>query len=245
MAVATVDLPAEVITIPDEFLGYPLESFSIPDHYRDDLEYVFLPAGMLRDRTQKLAADIFVSYPPGESITLVCVLKSGLGFFNALMAALQSLNSCPALARTRSDHDDKFGGRHLSRPLLSEFVRVSSYIDDHSTGNVQISGIEKMAGSVTGKNVILLDDMIDTGATMKHTLEAFAKLSPKSLKATTLLRKRCPGATGYIPDFLGFDIPDRFVVGFSIDYNQYFRDCEHLCVVNEVGKRKYASGRVA
>ena len=110
------------------------------------------------NRTQKLAADIHRSYPAGEPLLLVCILKSGLGFFNALVGGLQSLNLL-AGAPSKSDHCEEKNRReqsdiipvntcHRSRPLLSEFIRVRSYVNDRSTGNVEITGIRDMAAAV-------------------------------------------------------------------------------------------------
>jgi hypothetical protein len=120
-------------------------------------------------RTEKLAADLFSSYPPGEPILLICVLKSALGFFNALLASLQNLNQCASTSISPARRHDidriknsQFGQENADRtpeknsemasshPLLLEFIRVRSYENDHSTGQVEIDGISDMKASVAG-----------------------------------------------------------------------------------------------
>lgn len=83
--------------------------------------------------------------------------------------------------------------------------------------------------------------ILDTGRTMKKLLNTLAEYKPKSVKVASLLVKRTPLSSGYRPDFIGFEIPDHFVVGYALDYNEYFRDLNHICVINDHGKEKYAN----
>ena len=91
-----------------------------------------------------------------------------------------------------------------------------------------------------GKNILIVEDIIDTGRTMKRLLAELAKYEPKSMTVACLLRKRTPLSDGYIPQHVGFEIPDKFVVGYALDYNEYFRDLAHICAINEHGKVKFA-----
>lgn len=83
--------------------------------------------------------------------------------------------------------------------------------------------------------------VVDTGRTMKKLLTTLDKYKPKSVHVASLLVKRTPLSCGYRPDYTGFEIPNHFVVGYALDYNEYFRDLQHVCVINDVGKKKYAS----
>lgn len=76
---------------------------------------------------------------------------------------------------------------------------------------------------------------------MVKLLNTLEKFKPKSVKVVSLLVKRTALACGYRPDYAGFEIPDHFVVGYALDYNEYFRDLPHICVINETGKIKYAA----
>lgn len=75
---------------------------------------------------------------------------------------------------------------------------------------------------------------------MKKLLNTLTKFKPASIKVASLLVKRTPRSTGYRPDYIGFEIPDKFVVGYALDYNEYFRDLNHICIISETGKKKYA-----
>lgn len=111
-------------------------------------------------RTEKLAVDIFASYRPGENITCMCVLKGAFGFFSALTSALQTLNQYASQKEKQDIYslttfdengvdDDKW--KNESRPLFFEFIQVSSYVNDESSGKVQITGIPDFKKSVSGK----------------------------------------------------------------------------------------------
>lgn len=80
---------------------------------------------------------------------------------------------------------------------------------------------------------------MDTGKTMKTLLDHVQAFGPKMIKVAGLLVKRVPSGTGYLPDYVGFEIPNRFVVGYALDYNEYFRDLNHICVISDRGKQKY------
>merc|ERR1712156_1175013 len=93
--------------------------------------------------------------------------------------------------------------------------------------------------NLTGKNVLIVEDIIDTGATMRKLLTTIMKYQPKSVKVACLLRKRTPKSSGYVPDYVGFEIPNKFVVGYALDYNEYFRDLMHICEISPHGIEKY------
>lgn len=79
---------------------------------------------------------------------------------------------------------------------------------------------------------MIVEDIIDTGATMVHLLDRLETYSPKSVRVTSLLVKKTSKSNGYIPHYVGFAIPDAFVVGYALDYNEYFRDLDHICVIS-------------
>ncbi|KAJ2826345.1 hypoxanthine phosphoribosyltransferase 1 [Coemansia sp. 'formosensis'] len=125
-------------------------------------------------------------------------------------------------------------------PITLDFVRVKSYENDKSSGQVHISMTEKELQELKGKNLLLVEDIIDTGKTMQKLLETLGKYEPKSVKVASLLVKKTPLSCGYIPDYVGFAVPDLFVVGYCLDYNDIFRDLDHICAISEVGKSKYS-----
>jgi len=123
--------------------------------------------------------------------------------------------------------------------MMLDFIRLKSYHNTESVGEVQILGGDDLSG-IVGKNVLIVEDIVDTGKTMVKLLSILEKFKPKNIKCCSLLVKRTPHSNGYVPDYVGFAIPDSFVVGYALDYNEYFRDLDHICVINEHGKKSYA-----
>uniref|UniRef100_A0A9J7X5P8 Hypoxanthine-guanine phosphoribosyltransferase n=1 Tax=Cyprinus carpio carpio TaxID=630221 RepID=A0A9J7X5P8_CYPCA len=185
--------------INDEEQGYDLDLFCIPKHYAADLERVFIPHGLIMDRTERLARDIMKDMG-GHHIVALCVLKGGYKFFADLLDYIKALNR----------NNDR------SIPMTVDFIRLKSYQNDQSTGDIKVIGGDDLS-TLTGKNVLIVEDIIDTGKTMKTLLELLKQYNPKMVKV----------------------IPDKFVVGYALDYNEYFRDLNHICVINETGMEKY------
>ncbi len=119
-----------------------------------------------------------------------------------------------------------------SIPIPNEiiFVRAKSYVGLESTGNVQI---EQLPEKLTGRDVIIVEDIIDTGHTLDALLKALAPMSPKSVKVASFLKK--PEAYGYDHpvDYCCFEIPNDFVIGYGLDYNQHGRGLSSLYVLEE------------
>jgi len=214
------------INIPDDYEGYRTSLFCIPNHYTDAVGSVLIPHGMIQDRIEKLGRDVFYDMLScdREPLHALCVLKGGYKFFADMLDKVNSLNS---------NHSEG------SVQVSVDFIRVKSYENDQSTGEINIIGLDNL-DNLAGKNVLIVEDIIDTGRTMKKLLNTIMKYKPKSVKVACLLRKRTPLSSGYIPDYVGFEIPDKFVVGYALDYNEYFRDMSHICIINDVGKKKYA-----
>ncbi|XP_057574955.1 hypoxanthine-guanine phosphoribosyltransferase [Hippopotamus amphibius kiboko] len=254
------------VVISDDEPGYDLDLFCIPNHYAEDLEKVFIPHGLIMDRTERLARDVMKEMG-GHHIVALCVLKGGYKFFADLLDYIKALNR-------NSDR---------SIPMTVDFIRLKSYCNDQSTGDIKVIGGDDLS-TLTGKvccfqtitpshganccmgepellmgkcypsdvltgldkmlrknhmNVLIVEDIIDTGKTMQTLLSLVKQHNPKMVKVASLLVKRTPRSVGYRPDFVGFEIPDKFVVGYALDYNEYFRDLNHVCVISETGKAKY------
>ncbi|KAK2145242.1 hypothetical protein LSH36_693g02006 [Paralvinella palmiformis] len=197
--------------------------FCVPKHYEDVLDYIMLPAGIINDRVERLARDIFDDFG-SQPIIALCVLKGGYKFFTDLIDKLQTLNR----------------NSEKSLPISIDFIRLKSYMNEQSTGQVQILGGDNLK-NLSGKNVLIVEDIIDTGNTMRKLLSTLQQYKPNTVKVTSLFVKRTPKSSGYKPDYIGFSIPDKFVVGYALDYNEYFRDLSHVCVINEAGKERFAA----
>ncbi len=178
---------------------------------------MLLPHGLVLDRVEKLAADIREDYPTSTPHLLV-VLKGGSEFAVDLTRTLRRLHSFSEQ-------------RHL--PFTVDYVRVKSYSGTDSTGKVTITGIDLR--SLAGRDVIVLEDIIDTGLTMRSLLPELAKHGPTSVRVGALLEKRTPKSCGFKADYAGFSVPDAFVVGYNLDYNEAFRDMPHICIISPEG----------
>ena len=78
---------------------------------------------------------------------------------------------------------------------------------------------------------------------MSHLVPYLQTFGPSSVRVATLLQKRTPKSNGFVADYVGFSIPDKFVVGYCLDYNEVFRDMTHICVINQSGIKKYAQNQ--
>uniref|UniRef100_A0A6G1SAX9 Hypoxanthine phosphoribosyltransferase n=1 Tax=Aceria tosichella TaxID=561515 RepID=A0A6G1SAX9_9ACAR len=219
------------IYIPDSFKGYPISSFNLQHVPACDLESVLIPGGLVRDRIERLGFDIS-SDLANEDFTFLCVLKGGFQFFNQLLEVVRQYHRFN-VDQVTSKANSK------ARRIQAEFIRLISYEDDSSRGEVRIIGLESLS-SLRNKNVLVCEDIIDSGLTMTKLLAALSKEKPKLIRVASLFFKRTPKNTSnYYPDYVGFSIPDSFIVGCNLDYNNYFRDLQHVCVISNEGKQRY------
>ncbi|XP_042164347.1 hypoxanthine-guanine phosphoribosyltransferase-like isoform X2 [Oncorhynchus tshawytscha] len=232
------------IVIKDDWPGYSLELFTYPEHYREDIESVYIPHGVIMDRfstscgkecwcvphfyqpgrlgglqevieTERLARHIMDDIGDHDMVVL-CVLKGGYKFCSDLVEFIK--------VQCRNSN------KHLETRV--EFIRLKSYLNDQSTEDLHIIGSQDLS-VLRGKAIV------DTGKTMKALLKHVEAFEPKMVKVAGLLVKRVSNVVGSLPDYVGFEIPNRFVVGYALDYNEYFRDLNHICVISEIGKVKY------
>lgn len=141
----------------------------------------------------------------GEQVHLICVLKGGV-FFTCELA------------------------KRLTIPVSLDFMSVSSYgADTKSSGVVKI--IKDLDEGIEGKNVLVVEDIIDSGRTLSYLLENLKNRNPKSLKLCTLLDKPERRVVDVHVDYTCFEIPDEFVVGYGLDYAQKYRNLPYIGVV--------------
>lgn len=207
------------------FIG--LDYYYVPLHYQNTLQSILIPHGNIVDRVEKLAYDIHQDYV-GETIHILCVLKGGSTFFQDLCNALRKFHTY---------------SRRTYVPFTFDFIRVKSYEGTSSTGSVTISGCD--VSKLTGKHVLFVEDIIDTGLTMTKLLEHMnLHVKPASTRVASLLEKRTERSCGYKADYVGFCIPDEFVVGYCLDYNEFYRDMNHIGIINPFGIEKYKANSI-
>lgn len=200
--------------------------FLIPRHYSDCVDHVMISHGMVQDRLQRLASDFYYSISDrSKPILALCVLKGASQFFNDFVTQLKNL-----------------AARDTERPpqILVDFIRLKSYVNSESTGKVQIIGMSSLQ-DLTGKHVLVVEDIIDTGRTMKKLLNAIDEYKPATCTVCSLLLKDTKNALPDRPEpqLCGFIIPDKFLVGYCLDYNENFRDLDHICTISETGFKRY------
>lgn len=116
-----------------------------------------------------------------------------------------------------------------------EFLRVSSYEGTSTTGNVKVGGGLKFE-ELENKDVIIVEDIIDTGTTLSHLLPVLKEQGkPKSIEVCSLLTKRLDNPAKVEAKYVGFSIPNHFIIGYGLDYNQLYRDLKDIWVISKEG----------
>lgn len=168
----------------------------------EDLKVLFSKEE-IEKRIEQLAQQINNDLGIKDDLTLICVLKGSSMF-------------CCDLSK------------HLKMPVQMEFIRVSSY------GNAQVSSghvqaIDLTLPNLENKNALIVEDIIDTGCTMKFLTDILCRTHrPQNLKVVTLLNKKMARKTEIEPDYYGFEVDDKFVVGYGLDYEGYFRNLPYV-----------------
>jgi hypoxanthine phosphoribosyltransferase len=165
---------------------------------------ILIPADRIQQRIGEMARQIAADYAD-RSVTIIGVLTGSLIFLADLI-------------------------RHLDLPLRIGLIQASSYRGAvTSPGHLQVQ--PELVPDVRGRHILLLDDILDTGQTLDHLIRHFRRLEPASLAVAVLLRKRGRQRVGVEPAYCGFEIPDAFVVGYGLDFNDEFRHLPYLAVL--------------
>jgi hypoxanthine phosphoribosyltransferase len=122
--------------------------------------------------------------------------------------------------------------RCLRIPCMIDFVRLASYgTGTVSSGNIMIT--KDIEISIQGRDVLVIEDIVDTGLTLSFLVERLKERKPQSLKTCVFLDKKERRKVPFEAEYVGFDIPDRFVVGYGLDYNEMYRFLPDVCVIEE------------
>lgn len=116
--------------------------------------------------------------------------------------------------------------RRIKRPLACDFIRVASYEHDHDTGVVRMEF--DMTQPVEGKNVLMVEDIVDSGKTLKYLIKYLNTKSPRSMKVASLLYKEKGAGVRNLVDYVGFESPDRYVVGYGLDSEGLYRSLPYV-----------------
>ncbi|MBR5598214.1 MAG: hypoxanthine phosphoribosyltransferase [Lachnospiraceae bacterium] len=156
-------------------------------------------------RIKEIGEQISKDYE-GKQIHLICVLKGGVFFMCEL-------------------------AKRIDVPVSMDFMAISSYgADTKSSGVIRI--VKDLDESITGKDVLVVEDIVDSGRTLSYLLMMLKERKPNSLKLCTLLDKPDRRVIDVDVDYTGFEIPDEFVVGYGLDYAQKYRNLPYIGVVH-------------
>ena len=115
--------------------------------------------------------------------------------------------------------------RAIDKNIRIDFLRVSSY---ENTESKEINFVKGLMPNIEGKDIILIEDIVDSGKTMNFLVPYLNKMNPQSIKVCTLLDKPSRRTVPFTPDYIGFTIEDKFVLGYGLDYNQDYRNLNYI-----------------
>ena len=175
-----------------------------PARTHEDIEQVLITEEQLAERVRQLAAELRPLYA-GSDLILVGVLKGAIMFMTDL-------------------------ARELRLPLEMDFMAVSSYGNAaQSSGVVRIN--KDLDTNIEGRNVLLVEDIVDSGHTLRYLLDNLRNRNPASLRVCALLDKQVPRKADVPVEHVGFTIPNQFVVGYGLDFAEHYRNLPYIGVL--------------
>ena len=170
-----------------------------------DIDHVLIDETALKMRINEMAAEITADYEGIEDLLLICVLKGGYIFLSDLSRAIE-------------------------RPHAIDFMGISSYgSGTRSSGAVQI--IMDLKEPIVGRHVLIVEDIIDSGRTLDYMRRNLLARSPASLRICSLLNKPSRREIDVHVEYIGFNIPDEFVVGYGLDFDEVYRNLPYIAVL--------------
>ncbi len=161
---------------------------------------VLINKAKLEKRIEEMAKQIQKDYE-GKELVMVGILKGSVMFMTEL-------------------------AKNIKRSVILDFMDVSSYEGKESSGNVKIN--KDLRDSIEGKDVIIVEDIIDTGRTLTYVRDYLKQKNPNSVKIATMLSKPSRRVMELEVDYIGFAIEDKFVVGYGLDYNEQYRNLPYI-----------------
>jgi len=179
----------------------------------DDIAEILIDEAAIKTRVEELGAEIGAAYSGSDSIVLISVLKGALVFVADLMRA-------------------------IPRNVSIDVMEVSSYGggNTESSGTVRI--LKDLSGTIEGRDVLIVEDIIDTGLTLNYLTGYLGGKNPRSIRIVTLLNKPARRLVDLNVDWTGFEIPDKFVVGYGLDFGEKYRNLRYVGVLK---RELYAS----
>lgn len=188
----------------NSLIAYIMSKAKNAANLADDLEAILVSDTAIKRRLKKLGADISTAYGD-EEITAVAIINGAILFTADLL-------------------------RQIRNPVRLDCIRISSYRNDtRSRGKPHI--LHSLTLDITGRHVLLIDDILDTGKTLSVVVDLIKKQDPASVRTCVLLDKKGRREVEFEADFVGFQIPDRFVVGYGLDFAERYRNLPHIGIL--------------
>ncbi len=182
----------------------PRAGRTVPDQWRSEIERVLLTETEIADRIRTMSCDIQRDFA-GHEMSVIALLNGTVMFLGDLI-------------------------RNLSLPLRLDFIGVSSYGAGTESGKLVFT--KELRLDVRGRDVLLVDDILDTGKTLSQVLANIRALRPRRVKTCVLLNKAARRVEDIEADYVGFEIPDYFVVGYGLDFAERYRNLPFLGVLH-------------
>jgi hypoxanthine phosphoribosyltransferase len=212
----------KTIVITEDFL-YNKNNLQFSKMHYQYIDKVILSRGAIVDRIEKLAENIVKDYID-KTVYFLVVLKGAIVFGTQLAEHINNI--------LKNDITNSYNMKYYF-----EYISISSYENDKSTGNVKIKADEDLFEKLRGQHIVIVEDIYDSGTSLCALMKELNELNPLSLRSTILFQKTNPKhlEIDYEVEYLGFLIPDLFVIGFGLDYNEQFRQLNHLVTINQKG----------
>lgn len=173
----------------------------------DLIHHILVDEHTLQRRVEELGRALSADYQ-GKDLILICVLKGGVTFLTDLM-------------------------RRLTIPHEIDFMAISSYGGKNTESSGVVRIVMDLHANIAGRDVLLVEDIVDSGRTMDYLLRLLNAREPASLRVCTLLSKPSRRVVDVPLDYVGFDIPDEFVLGYGLDYDEKYRNLPYVAVLKE------------
>ena len=170
-----------------------------------DIDHILVTEEQLKAKVNELGAQITKDYE-GRDLLLVSILKGSVVFMADLMRAIRM-------------------------PCSIDFMVVSSYGGANTTSTGLVKIVKDLDQDLSGKDLLIVEDILDTGITLSHLVPMLKLRNPASVRLCTILSKPSRRKADIEPDYLGFEVPDEFVVGYGLDYDEKYRNLPYVGVL--------------
>ena len=169
---------------------------------------IILTAEQIQKRVKELAAEITLDYSSIDNSirrpVFICTLKGAVYFFADLT-------------------------KNIKRPIMLDFAKLSSYRNGTVSGEMEMQN--DITTDISGRDVIIVEDIIDSGKTLKFFVEHLRNKNPKSIKICTFLDKPANRQADITADYVGAEVPDEFIIGYGLDYNEKYRNLPYVGIL--------------